>query len=101
MQVPLRPVGFQAVMAAGVIVALTSLVVGPGILGSVLDFLSLAAGGMFLFSTMNSTLPVASLTVRLGGTIPDFTATTSDGLPFALSSLRGDPFILKFYRGHW
>ncbi len=101
MQVPLRPVGFQAVVGAGMIMSLVSLLLGAGLFGLLLDFVALAAGGFFLFSTMNSRMPERRPKVAAGETILDFSATASDGRSFSLSSLHGDPFILKFFRGHW
>ena len=32
---------------------------------------------------------------------PDFTLNDQDGKPFTLSSLRGSPVVLVFYRGYW
>jgi cytochrome oxidase Cu insertion factor (SCO1/SenC/PrrC family) len=32
---------------------------------------------------------------------PDFTLNDQDGKPFTLSSLRGVPVVLVFYRGYW
>ena len=32
---------------------------------------------------------------------PDFTLNDQDGKPFTLSSLRGAPVVLVFYRGYW
>jgi len=32
---------------------------------------------------------------------PDFTLNNQDGKPFTLSSLRGSPVVLVFYRGYW
>jgi peroxiredoxin len=39
--------------------------------------------------------------VALGQPIPEFTAPDAEGQPFALSSLHGRPYLLKFFRGHW
>jgi cytochrome oxidase Cu insertion factor (SCO1/SenC/PrrC family) len=32
---------------------------------------------------------------------PDFTLNDQNGKPFTLSSLRGSPVVLVFYRGYW
>jgi len=32
---------------------------------------------------------------------PDFTLNDQDGKPFTLSSLRGSPVVVVFYRGYW
>lgn len=36
-----------------------------------------------------------------GNPAPDFTLADQDGKPFTLSSLRGAPVVLIFYRGYW
>lgn len=36
-----------------------------------------------------------------GKPAPDFTLPDQDGKPFVLSSLRGAPVVLIFYRGYW
>ena len=40
-------------------------------------------------------------TVAVGDHVVDFTALTSTGDAFSLSSFAGRPFLLKFYRGWW
>jgi hypothetical protein len=35
------------------------------------------------------------------GFLLDFTTFDSEGNEFKLSSLRGQPFLFKFFRGHW
>jgi hypothetical protein len=39
--------------------------------------------------------------VAVGGPIIEFTLPDHDGRPFDLATLRGTPFLLKFFRGHW
>ena len=39
--------------------------------------------------------------VAVGEPAIDFTATDADGKTFTLSSFRGSPVLLKFFRGHW
>jgi hypothetical protein len=45
----------------------------------------------------------ASLTpaVAVGGPVLDFVLPDDTGRAFDLGSLRGRPFLLKFFRGHW
>ena len=38
---------------------------------------------------------------NVGNLAPDFTLPDQDGKPFTLSSLRGAPVVLIFYRGYW
>ena len=37
----------------------------------------------------------------VGAPIIDFTALDDRAVPFELGSLRGKPYLLKFFRGHW
>ena len=39
--------------------------------------------------------------VQIGGPIIDFTVAVANDESFELGSLRGKPFLLKFFRGHW
>jgi cytochrome oxidase Cu insertion factor (SCO1/SenC/PrrC family) len=39
--------------------------------------------------------------ISIGEHILDFTAQDDEGKDFQLASLRGTPFLLKFFRGHW
>lgn len=101
MRVPLRPVGHQAVMGGAIVLALIAFMRGPGLLGGGAAVLALLAAGMFLFFTLNSAMPPNTPAVAVGETILDFTAKDSAGADFALASLKGAPFLLKFFRGHW
>lgn len=101
MRVPLRPVGHQAVMVAVLVLAGLAFANGPGWLGGVAAVLALVAAGLFMFFTLNSAMPHKQPAVTVGGAILDFTATDTAGHEFSLASLRGTPFLLKFFRGHW
>ena len=101
MHVPLRPRGHQAVMAAVLLLAGLAFANGPGALGGVVAGLAIPAAGMFLFFTLNSAMPHKTPAVAVGKPILNFTAKTADGQDFALSSLQGAPYLLKFFRGHW
>lgn len=73
----------------------------PGAPGTAAAVVGLLGGGVFCllgaFSGQARVVPQ----VRVGRPIPDFTAPDAEGAPFALSSLHGRPFLLKFFRGHW
>jgi len=91
-------IGLMGVAAA---VALLAFGLGAGLAGGLAAGLALAVSGVFLvlqpFSGQARTQPA----VRVGGPILDFTAPNDAGEPFDLASLRGKPFLLKFFRGHW
>jgi cytochrome oxidase Cu insertion factor (SCO1/SenC/PrrC family) len=45
--------------------------------------------------------PKPQIPSNVGKPAPDFTLPDQDGKPFTLSSLRGAPVVLIFYRGYW
>jgi cytochrome oxidase Cu insertion factor (SCO1/SenC/PrrC family) len=46
-------------------------------------------------------LPKPQIESAEGKLAPDFTLKDQSGKPLRLSSLRGKPALLIFYRGHW
>lgn len=59
----------------------------------------LLAGGGLVAWKMRLPPPQSSFTELQ--VAPDFTLNDQDGKPFTLSSLRGSPVVLVFYRGYW
>jgi cytochrome oxidase Cu insertion factor (SCO1/SenC/PrrC family) len=59
----------------------------------------LVLGGVFVAWQMR--LPAPQSTYADLQPAPDFTLNDQDGKPFTLSSLRGSPVVLVFYRGYW
>ncbi len=57
LRVPLRPVGYQAAMVLGMLLAIMGLVKEPGLLSGMAAALAILAGGSFLFVTLTSRLP--------------------------------------------
>ncbi len=100
-RVPRRPVLFQAAHAAGAVLAVLALVNGPTAGAMLAAVAALLGAGLFLFSSLTSSLPRKQPAVNVGDRYLDFTAKDWEGRDFRLSSLEGRPFILKFYRGHW
>jgi hypothetical protein len=94
-----RPVLVAHAVAAGLGVA--GLLLGAGTLGSVLAVLAVVGGGSYLGLAAQSAQAPRVPAVALGGTVIDFTLPDHAGVPFDLATLRGKPFLLKFFRGHW
>jgi cytochrome oxidase Cu insertion factor (SCO1/SenC/PrrC family) len=46
-------------------------------------------------------VPKPQIASAAGKAAPDFTLKDQDGHDFTLSSLRGEPVLLLFYRGSW
>ena len=71
---------------------------------------SSVAAGLGLFATAGFVLfvhrasyelPPAPAELSIGSAAPDFTLPDEAGHPVTLSSLRGKPTLLVFYRGFW
>jgi len=90
-----------AAMAAGAALAVAAFVAGPGLAGGVAAGLALALSGVFLALQPLSGQARVAPTVGVGEPIVDFRAPDDTGEAFELASLRGGPFLLKFFRGHW
>jgi len=100
-RVPKRPRAHQAGIGLAAVLAAGALAHGPGLVGGALAVLVLVPAALFLFLTTQSGLPPGRLAVAVGAPAIDFEATDSEGRAFALSSLRGQRILLKFFRGHW
>ncbi len=80
--------------------AIAAFVVGVGPLGFVLALLGLAFPGLFTSTHVVAWQP-RNISVKVGDPVRDFTAVDGQGELFALSSMTGKRYLLKFYRGHW
>jgi hypothetical protein len=89
------------VVVAGVGLGVLAFARGPGWIGGIAAGLAVGAGGLFLLLQVLSQQSRITPAVSLGRRILDFTAPDAEGRPFALGSLRGRPYLLKFFRGHW
>ncbi len=69
--------------------------------GGVAAVLAIIIGSFFPFSVAISRQEVAAKTIRMGDTIPAFTAVDDRGELFDSEGLRGHPVLIKFFRGHW
>ena len=99
--VPDQRNGYLAAMGLAVVLGIAALVQGAGWLGGVPAVVAILAGGMFLGLRLQSSQAATTPAVSVGGPILDFSATDENGDAFALSSLAGKPYLLKFFRGHW
>jgi hypothetical protein len=87
-------------LVAGVI-SLVSLTNSPGWLGAIPASLALVGSLFFLFTAAISRQVLAANAIAPGQTIPEFTAPDENNEWFKSASLRGEPVLLKFFRGHW
>ncbi|MBV9341232.1 MAG: redoxin domain-containing protein [Acidobacteria bacterium] len=97
----LRPRREQAIMVLALLLVGAGFFFHPGIVGSALGILAIIPASLFLLGSTTSSLDFQWPTVAIGDVAPDFTAPDSAGRLVRLSSLRGSPVLLKFYRGVW
>lgn len=73
------------------------------VLAPVLAALNFAVAGLFAWwmFAYSYRLPVAARAPAVGAAAPDFTLQDERGNAVTLSSLRGQPVVLLFYRGFW
>jgi hypothetical protein len=76
-------------------------VLGAGTLGLVSAGVAFVGGGVFLALQTQSRQARLTPAVAVGKSIIDFTLPDHTDRPFDLATLRGKPFLLKFFRGHW
>ena len=63
--------------------------------------LAIIAGCFWFILRAQSSQSTAPPAVTVGGEILNFSAPDEDGNTVELSSMHGNPFLLKFFRGHW
>ena len=100
-RVPRVRAPYLAMMGVGALLGVAALARGVGAVGGVAAWVAILAGGFFVVLRLQSAQASGEPTAKPGGPIPDFSATDDEGNPFALASLSGRPFLLKFFRGHW
>jgi peroxiredoxin len=64
-------------------------------------WLAVVVSGAFISLRIQSPEPDIEPAVTLGEPIHDFVAPDEKGESFDTASLRGRPWLLKFFRGHW
>jgi len=95
-----RIVPFSIACVACVGVAIAAIVVGVGPVGLALALFGIGFPAFFTSTHLVGHQP-KNIDVKVGDRVRDFTAIDGHGDRFELSSLAGQRFLLKFYRGHW
>jgi cytochrome oxidase Cu insertion factor (SCO1/SenC/PrrC family) len=95
-----RRVAYAMIAGAGAL-ALAALATDAGTASGALALATLLAGGVWIALGVLAPQSAQAPAVQVGAPAPDFTALDDEGRPFALASLRGQPVLLKFFRGHW
>jgi len=63
--------------------------------------IAIFAGAFFLLTVAIGKQVGGSGQFQVGSTLPDFSAPDENNKIFDISSLSGQPILLKFFRGHW
>lgn len=93
--------GFLAAWLGGALLAVAALAAGPGWIGGVPAVLAIVAASFFTLTVSISRQEVGEDVIRVGATLPGFTAIDENGETFDAASLAGHPVLIKFFRGHW
>jgi hypothetical protein len=94
-----RPVLVAHAAALGLGVA--ALALGADLTGSVFAGIAILGSATFLGLAAQSAQARVTPAAAVGDPIIEFTLPDHEGRPFDLATLRGKPFLLKFFRGHW
>jgi len=106
-KVPERPVGLIFFLLVGISLTGKALYSGiPGSLASVLGIVALSIipvfmGSFILWILTQRKTPIGDIKVKVGDTLLQFSATTSEGVPFNSEEFKGKRILLKFFRGGW
>jgi hypothetical protein len=99
--IPENRSGFVAAWLGAATLGIAAHSIGVGLLGGIPATLGVA-GGLFLVLLIGiSRQKVAVDAIAVGGSLPHFTARDEEDQIFDSSSLRGQPVLIKFFRGHW
>ena len=100
-EIPRARAGFVAAFTVAAVLGIAAFAVGTGLIAGIAAGIAVALGGSMAGLRAISKQDAKVPAVRVGEPILDFTADDEDANPFALASLTGRPFLLKFFRGHW
>ena len=90
-------ISFLSAVALGV----GAFVAGVRWFGGVAAGLAIVIGSFFPFTVAISRQEVAANAIRVGDSIPVFSALDENGEVFESETLAGKPTLIKFFRGHW
>ena len=100
--IPRNRSGFIALILLGAGLGITALAIGTqSLVAGIAAGLAIFAGAFFLFSVAIGKQTGGSGQLQVGSPLADFSAPDENNEPFNISSLRGKPILLKFFRGHW
>ncbi|MFK8020497.1 MAG: hypothetical protein AB8B86_12055 [Pseudomonadales bacterium] len=99
--VPDNIAGFVLAMTTGLGLSITAFYSEPGVLGSLVATVASFMSLFWLLVTAAGKQKTDTPKIVIGRALPAFTALNEDGSPFDSQSLDGNPYLIKFFRGHW
>ena len=93
--------GFMALFLGAMAMGIYALAEGSGWLGGIGAIIAILVGALMAILRAQSKQAAVVPAVAVGQSILNFTAPDDCGEIFNLASLKGSPFLLKFFRGHW
>ena len=100
-RIPENRTAWVAAFGAAAVLGIVSFAVGNGSFGGVAAGFGIGIGGFMAATRAISRQSEKQPAVAVGSPIIDFTAPDENGESFELAGMRGRPFLLKFFRGHW
>ena len=91
----------NAVHAVAIALGVAAFALGASASGQIFAAVAILGGIVELALQTQSRQARLTPAVAVGGPIIEFTLPDHEGRPFDLATLRGTPFLLKFFRGHW
>ncbi len=99
--VPENRAFFLIVWLSAAAIGLYAIVTSKGWLARIVPLPAILIGLFLPFTVFISPQAVADGAIRVGDTLPAFTAIDDQGQTFDSESLRGHPVLIKFFRAHW
>ena len=99
--IPEDRTAFVMVFLSAVALGITAFFKGTNWVGGVSAGLAIFVGMLVPFTIAISSQEVAAGVIKVGDTIPHFTAPDDRGEIFDSSSLHGHLVLIKFFRAHW
>ena len=100
-QIPADVRPYLAASGAAALCGIAALALGAGVAGGIAAVVAIVGGLAFLALYAASGQADVDPAVAVGGPVLDFAARDDAGDLVDLARLRGTPFLLKFFRGHW
>lgn len=99
--IPENRIAFVAVFVTAVFLGVAAFFRGAGWLGRIAAVLAICIGSLVPLTMAVSRQDPAANAIRVGDTIPAFSAPDDRGELFDSERLRGHPVLIKFFRAHW